>query len=359
MVDAVSDEWPIWVPPTMATSGSDTPARPTRGRSPTGHAGQLVVWENGYGGASGDDWHADRLVGRYEYSPFGEVVGPDDDADGDWRDDAGAFATDNPFRFSTKWHDDAIGVSDFGARMYSATLARFLNRDPIAEAGGVNLYAFAGNDPVNRVDPFGYYLVPCPNPGGCGELGSQLPVIGGGVPLPGAGGDGNVSGNCADMLCPTGWPATYCPTTGRCECPEAGCGGFGSRTAVFSSRSGAREFNPCWDQCNGLLGPGVDDLKCMCVNKCRTDRCLWQTVECFSNSSSVVAYVLDIVCAHCARYIVARNRPTDPRAWVACIGSCAGGLVQTFVSLKACIDQNRACEASAQVSFDNCLSNVP
>ncbi len=232
-----------------------------------GNVGQVVAWENGYGGANGDDWHADRLVGRYEYSPFGEVVGPDDDADGDWRDDAGAFATDNPFRFSTKWHDDAIGVVDFGARMYSATLGRFLNRDPIAEAGGVNLYAFAANNPVNYVDPFGYYLVPCPNPGGCGELGSQLPVIGGGVPLPGAGGDGNVSGNCADMLCPTGWPATYCPTTGRCECPEAGCGSSpyalqSMKVALTPHRSWAccqssRSGKSQWKSCAGRTSTGL------------------------------------------------------------------------------------------------------
>ena len=30
-----------------------------------------------------------------------------------------------------------------------------INRDPIGEAGGINLYGFVGNDPVNRIDSYG------------------------------------------------------------------------------------------------------------------------------------------------------------------------------------------------------------
>ena len=40
-------------------------------------------------------------------------------------------------------------------RLYHAALGRFLQRDPIGMAGGVNLYAYSGSDPVNGVDPFG------------------------------------------------------------------------------------------------------------------------------------------------------------------------------------------------------------
>jgi uncharacterized protein RhaS with RHS repeats len=38
---------------------------------------------------------------------------------------------------------------------YNPTTGRWLNRDPIAEEGGVNLYGFVGNDPANTVDPLG------------------------------------------------------------------------------------------------------------------------------------------------------------------------------------------------------------
>jgi hypothetical protein len=40
-------------------------------------------------------------------------------------------------------------------RYYSAKLGRFLNQDPIEEAGGINLYAFCGNDGVNHYDLLG------------------------------------------------------------------------------------------------------------------------------------------------------------------------------------------------------------
>ena len=44
---------------------------------------------------------------------------------------------------------------DFGYRFYSAGLGRWINRDPIAETGGVNLYAMVGNNPINALDPYG------------------------------------------------------------------------------------------------------------------------------------------------------------------------------------------------------------
>ena len=39
-----------------------------------------------------------------------------------------------------------------GRRYYNPALGRFINRDPIEEAGGSNLYAFCGNNGVNRYD---------------------------------------------------------------------------------------------------------------------------------------------------------------------------------------------------------------
>ena len=44
-------------------------------------------------------------------------------------------------------------------RWYDPATGRFLTQDPIGLAGGVNLYAYAGNDPVQFSDPFG--LAPC------------------------------------------------------------------------------------------------------------------------------------------------------------------------------------------------------
>jgi hypothetical protein len=39
--------------------------------------------------------------------------------------------------------------------IYDPRLGRFLSRDPLREEGGINLYAYCGNDPVNRHDPTG------------------------------------------------------------------------------------------------------------------------------------------------------------------------------------------------------------
>jgi hypothetical protein len=36
-------------------------------------------------------------------------------------------------------------------------LCRWISEDPIGEEGGINLYQFAGNDPINGIDPYGEF----------------------------------------------------------------------------------------------------------------------------------------------------------------------------------------------------------
>jgi RHS repeat-associated protein len=65
------------------------------------------------------------------------------------------MAKANPFRWSTKYCDEETGLVYYGHRFYNPTLGRWLNRDPKQEEGGVNLYAFCGNNPINGFDALG------------------------------------------------------------------------------------------------------------------------------------------------------------------------------------------------------------
>jgi RHS repeat-associated protein len=49
------------------------------------------------------------------------------------------------------------GLYNFRARMYSPTLGRFMQADPIGYLGGINLYAYVGNDPLDLTDPLGQF----------------------------------------------------------------------------------------------------------------------------------------------------------------------------------------------------------
>ena len=73
---------------------------------------------------------------------------------------------------------------------YSPNLGRWINRDPIQEYGGTNLYKYVGNSPVRNSDPsglFGQSVSFAAPPTGGGGFGAGIGTGGGGV---GGGGGG-------------------------------------------------------------------------------------------------------------------------------------------------------------------------
>src|SRR5262249_33724500 len=64
------------------------------------------------------------------------------------------------------------GLAYYLYRYYDSKLQRWLNQDPIGEAGGLNLYAFVDNNPLMFVDPYGLALQDPVGPPG------TIPVIG-------------------------------------------------------------------------------------------------------------------------------------------------------------------------------------
>jgi RHS repeat-associated protein len=85
-----------------------------------------------------------NMVNKYAYDEFGNLVNVEE-------------SVPNPFLFVGQYGvmDDDNGLLYMRARYYDPAVGRFMNKDPIRYWGGINLFAYAANNPINFVDPLG------------------------------------------------------------------------------------------------------------------------------------------------------------------------------------------------------------
>ena len=90
-----------------------------------------------------DDTGAIRA--RYDYDPYGRR--------------SANLVTSNPveadFGYTGHYYHAPSGLHLALYRVYDADTGRWINRDPIQERGGLNLYEYVGNNPLTRFDPNG------------------------------------------------------------------------------------------------------------------------------------------------------------------------------------------------------------
>lgn len=78
---------------------------------------------------------------EYTYDPYGDTA-------------ASGTASNNPTQYAGR-ENDGTGLYYYRSRYYSPAVQRFISEDTIGLDGGPNMYAYTGNNPISRIDPFG------------------------------------------------------------------------------------------------------------------------------------------------------------------------------------------------------------
>ncbi|QWP05413.1 RHS repeat domain-containing protein [Akkermansia muciniphila] len=81
------------------------------------------------------------VAATYDYSPYGQAASTGDLV--------------QPVQWSAEMHDEEPALVYYNYRYYNPKDGRWINRDPIAEQGGWNLYGFVDNGVVFSIDYLG------------------------------------------------------------------------------------------------------------------------------------------------------------------------------------------------------------
>ena len=118
----------------------------------TDGSGNTFYHADGNGNITYLETSAQGLGAKYRYDPFGNLTSS-----------SGTYATANTYRFSSKEWVPSVNGYYYLYRFYMPGIERWLNRDPIGERGGFNLYGAMLEDLINKLDPFGYLNLVPPN----------------------------------------------------------------------------------------------------------------------------------------------------------------------------------------------------
>jgi RHS repeat-associated protein len=143
-----------------------------------------------------------RVIWQGNYRPFGAV-------------DVVVDQLDNLFRFPGQVLDSESGLYYNWHRFYDPETGRYISADPIGLAGGINLYSYVQNDPVNFVDPWGLAYSPAEHGGRYeGGAGGFVQLTTGGAVHGGPVGFQTYTGYAIDSDCNFCSVYTICETLG-------------------------------------------------------------------------------------------------------------------------------------------------
>ena len=101
------------------------------------------------------------LVAKYAYDPYGQVLSVTNATGTAISPTAANVANYNPFRYRGYYYDTESGFYYLQSRYYDPEICRFINADSHAATGqgfiGHNMFAYCGNDPINREDTQGEF----------------------------------------------------------------------------------------------------------------------------------------------------------------------------------------------------------
>jgi RHS repeat-associated protein len=105
----------------------------------------------------------DKEVNAYAYDPYGNMVNSVEQS-----------GLNNPWKFASGFLDSSTGLYKYGIRYYDPTIGRWTQRTPVGgslqEMTKPNPYVYAGDDPVNAVDPSGKGII-------CSEVGCSRRLL--------------------------------------------------------------------------------------------------------------------------------------------------------------------------------------